>query len=207
MTDFKKGNTKGKIISIVSGGEPWRSQQGGLFYPYNVEIDSNGTINKGQMNFKTAEAKYKVGDVIVYDMKTDDQGRVKFQNHGYEKAPESNYGNSKYAEVSPEIQKRIIKTTMLDLSVQIIKKFKYTRDNIKELPGVQKNNIYGITEVLINYVDEKANHEGKFSKDNAIAAQSSLRLAVEAIDVDWMLITDFLTLITCADRFYTFLTE
>jgi hypothetical protein len=120
---------------------------------------------------------------------------------------QSGGGGGKYAEVSPEIQKRIINTTMLDLSIKLAVKFKFTREDIKALPGAQRSNIYGIVDILVNYVDEKANAGEKFSKDNAIAAQSSLTLAVDAIDVPWMEIKTFITVIECADRFYTFLTE
>jgi hypothetical protein len=82
MADYAKGKSKGTIKSIVSGGNPWTSTQGGVFYPFDVEIDSNGSSVKGQMNFKSAEAKYVVGDMIVYDVTTPDtKGRIKIQNH------------------------------------------------------------------------------------------------------------------------------
>jgi len=188
-------------------------------YGYNVLFEDG---LEGLFNSKKDQTYFVEGreQTCQLELKLAKNGEIKWlkitrddrEADGSKKTPgkSSSYsgsGNSKYADVSPEIQKRIINTTMLGLAIELANKLKFTRDDIKALPGVKRSNIYGIVDILVNYVDEKANAGGKFSKDNAIAAQSSLRLAVNAIDISWMEIKSFSTIIECADRFYSFLID
>jgi hypothetical protein len=78
MGDYKTGALKGTITFINSDDKSWDGPGGKIYY-FTMKVKCPDGEIEGQVGFKTAEAKYKVGDTITFDKDVDAKGRIKFK--------------------------------------------------------------------------------------------------------------------------------